>query len=425
MRIGHISFRLAGTDGVSLETAKLISVLGGMGYQNYLFAGETEEIGDGSTRIDGAVCCPLAHFTHPDIVKITDEAFGNTDCSAGLMDKIEKLAGVLEKELQKFVHEYQIEMLTVQNVFSLPLNLPLALTIYRFIKKTKIPAINHNHDFYWERERFGKTCIKELITLYYPPKLPSIQHLVINSQAQRELANRGIISKIMPNIFDFSKPPPGIDNFNHDLRQNIEIEPEDFFFLQPTRVIPRKGIELAIELVSRMPDLPIKLVISHPAEFDTQGYLNSLITLARKKDVRLLYIPEKFAPERQLLPSGEKIYSLRDAYIHADFITYPSLYEGFGNALIETIYFRKPFLINRYQIFKDDIESTGIKAVKMDGEITDQVVMSVRELLFDQKKSEELTNMNVKIARQYYSYEKARSILREVFESFKQPGITA
>jgi hypothetical protein len=45
---------------------------------------------------------------------------------------------------------------------------------------------------------------------------------------------------------------------------------------------------------------------------------------------------------------GRKIYSLADIYPHADFVTYPSLIEGFGNAFLEAIYFRKPLLMQRY-----------------------------------------------------------------------------
>ena len=42
--------------------------------------------------------------------------------------------------------------------------------------------------------------------------------------------------------------------------------------------------------------------------------------------------------------------SLWDIYPHADLISYPSIYEGYGNAFVEAIYFRKPILVNRYQI---------------------------------------------------------------------------
>ena len=56
---------------------------------------------------------------------------------------------------------------------------------------------------------------------------------------------------------------------------------------------------------------------------------------------------------------GKKVYTLWDLYHHADFVTYPSIYEGFGNALLEAIYFRKACLINRYSIFIRDIEPKG------------------------------------------------------------------
>jgi len=34
---------------------------------------------------------------------------------------------------------------------------------------------------------------------------------------------------------------------------------------------------------------------------------------------------------------------------------YPSLFEGFGNAFLEAVYYRKPMLVNRYSIFIADI----------------------------------------------------------------------
>ena len=39
----------------------------------------------------------------------------------------------------------------------------------------------------------------------FPPNLPSIQHVVINSIAQNDLASRcGIASTVVPNVMDFS-----------------------------------------------------------------------------------------------------------------------------------------------------------------------------------------------------------------------------
>jgi hypothetical protein len=108
MRIGHISFRLAGTDGVSLETAKLVEILKKMGHSNYYFAGEIDSpekmLVDGFPSIDGNMCVQLAHFTHPEIVAITDSAFGTSQSNPELNQKIEQLAEVLENELATFIN---------------------------------------------------------------------------------------------------------------------------------------------------------------------------------------------------------------------------------------------------------------------------------------------------------------------------------
>jgi len=422
MRIGHISFRLAGTDGVSLETAKLVKILKKMGHSNYYFAGELDSsekmMENGSPSIDGNMCVPLAHFTHPQIVAITDSAFGTPESNHRLLRQIEQNAEILENDLTTFINIFKLEFITVQNVFAIPINLPLALALFRVIKKTNIPTINHNHDFYWEREKYSINCVGNLLEQIFPPDLNNVRQVVINSQARGQLLKKGYESFILPNIFDFDKEPPGVDEYNKDFRSDVGIRDDDIIFLQPTRVIQRKGIELAIELVSRLSDLPIKLLITHKAEYDTQNYLSELICLANDKHVDLLYLPEKFEPTRRITDRKQKIFSLWDAYIHADFVTYPSLYEGFGNALLETIYFKKPFLVNRYKIFQDDIEPTGIKAVKIDGKITDQTVSEVRTLLQDREKIDEYVEINTIVGKKYFSYDTAQKCLEMLINTF-------
>jgi glycosyltransferase involved in cell wall biosynthesis len=76
-------------------------------------------------------------------------------------------------------------------------------------------------------------------------------------------------------------------------------------------------------------------------------------------------------------------FSLWEVYQAADFITYPSLYEGFGNAFLEAIYFNKPILVNRYKIFVHDIEPKGFELVTMDGVLTGDVVKKIQKIVQD------------------------------------------
>ena len=209
---------------------------------------------------------------------------------------------------------------------------------------------------------------------------------VINQEAQEQLALRkGISSLVIPNGFDFDNAPDPADEYASDARKELGLAEDDFFILQPTRVVPRKGIEQAIKLVSLLKDPRCKLVISHEAGDEGYEYLGMLEQLAKEEEVDMRVVADRVGEVRHRDSEGRKVYTLWDLYLHADFVTYPSLYEGFGNALLEAIYFRKPILINRYSIFVRDIEPKGFRLLTMDGFVTPSLATKVRRILTDEK----------------------------------------
>ena len=93
----------------------------------------------------------------------------------------------------------------------------------------------------------------------FPPHLPSIRHVVINSSGANQLALRtGNSSLIIPNVLNFDTPPLPPDEYTASLREDMGVKPDEYFFLQPTRIVQRKGIEHAIELLHRLGFMNIK-----------------------------------------------------------------------------------------------------------------------------------------------------------------------
>lgn len=408
MRIGFISTRLAGTDGVSLETAKLAAVLRQMGHEIFYCAGELD--GD----IPGLLA-PELHFTDPTAVALGKRAFGSKTGDGNLFADIMARAVELKAPIYQFIRENELQYLIIQNAFAIPIQLPLAAALAQVLLETRLPALAHNHDFYWERERFAHSRIPGFLDTYLPPELPNLKHAVINSQAQRDLkARRGLDSVLIPNVFDFVTPAPGIDAYNADFRQAIGVSADDWLILQPTRVVPRKGIELAIDLVARLNDPRTKLVITHHAGDEGLGYLHNLQKVAAELGVDLRYVAGQVDDARRMTHDGRKIYALWDTYPHADFVTYPSLYEGFGNALIETIYFRKPALVNRYAVYAEDIGPLGFQFVEIEGEVTDEAVTAVRDYLHHPKKTAPIVEHNYQLGQKHFSYQTLARLLTQV-----------
>ena len=407
-KIGFVSTRFAGTDGVSLEAAKWAQVFWDNQDTSYWFAGKLDR--DRGVSMD----VPEAYFGHPDIQAINDEVWGTVRRSPRMTRRINELADHLKTGIAEFVRQFEIDILVAQNCLCIPMNIPLGVAMTNYIAETNFPTIAHHHDFYWERDRFMVNAVADFLEMAFPPNLPSIQHVCINTAGQQSLAWRtGCSSILVPNVLNFEEPPESCDLYSSDFRREIGVAPDDILILQPTRVVPRKGIEHAISLVAQLRDPRCKLVITHESGDEGNEYQHALAEMAEAQGVDLRFVAARVGETRHSDEQGRKIYSLWDTYPHADFITYPSLYEGFGNALLEAFYFKKPVLVNRYSIFRQDIETKGFEVVTMDGYLTKQVTDGVRRVIDDEEYREAMVEHNYDLALRFFGY----SVLRRKLKS--------
>jgi glycosyltransferase involved in cell wall biosynthesis len=278
-----------------------------------------------------------------------------------------------------------------------------------------MPAIGHHHDYWWERERFAQCVVPGLLDEAFPPDLPNIRHASINSLAAGELRRRrGITSLVVPNVFDFERPRPRPHPATRRrMRTELGMNERGLLVVQPTRVVPRKGIELAIDLVSRLGDPESVLLITSPAGDEGLDYLVKIELRAERAGVRLRYAADRFEPDLEGKPIGPA-HTLHDAYLAADLVTYPSLYEGYGNALIEAIFYAKPVLVNRYPVYLSDIAPMGFRFVEIEGVVTQETVAEVRALLANPDRQRRIARRNFAIARRRLSYTVLRRRLRRL-----------
>lgn len=413
-RIGFVSTRFAGTDGVSLESAKWAEILWADGHVSFWYAGRLDRAPEVS------MCIPEAYFHHVENDWINEQLWRSDQRSKEVSRRIRDLAEYLKDTLYEFVQRFDLSVLVIENVLTIPMHVPLGIAVTEFLAETEIPAIAHHHDFYWERSRFQITGVPDYLEAAFPPRIPRLQHVVINQAAREDLAwRKGVPSVLIPNVLDFENPPPPVDDYAADVREALGLDARDKLILQPTRLVPRKGIEHSVTLLRRLGDPRCKLVISHQAGDEGVEYQSQIVELAHDEGVDLRLFGDRVADLRQIDARGRKIYVLNDLYPHADLVCYPSLYEGFGNALLEAVYFRVPVLINRYDVYIRDIEPKGFRFPTMDGFINRRAVREVARLLDDQDYRRELVDHNYEIARRYYSYEVLRYGLQTLIRNIQ------
>jgi glycosyltransferase involved in cell wall biosynthesis len=385
-----------------------------MGYSCYFFSGLSDWDPDISMIEEEA------YFGNPRIVDIQERCFGVTVRSESLSGEIQAIRFRLKRALYEFTEKFGIDLLIAENALTIPMHIPLGLAITEFIAETGMPVIAHHHDFVWERQRFSVNCITDYISVAFPPRIHSINHVVINSEARQQLSHRcGLSSTIIPNVFDFDTPPPELDDYGRCMRNDLGIG-DELLLLQPTRMVARKGIEHAIELASRLKSKKAHLLVSHQERDEGSEYFQRSMDYADLLGVDLIVRPDLIGSERGLTEDGRKKYSLWDCYLNADFVTYPSTYEGFGNAFLEALWFKKPILVNRYSIFQQDIEPLDFDVVVMDTYITPETVDTVNAMLDSPDAIEVMTERNFELGKKFFSFSLLEQRLRQVLMNFGQ-----
>ena len=382
-RIGFISTRFAGTDGVSLETAKWAAVLERIGHSCSYFSGQCDRPDDTCYLVPEAFyrhpCIDAINQTvytgtwgsmhtgrqaHPEIEQQHQDFFSVYIRPEKVTKQIQELKEYFKEHLYTFAHKFRLEALIIENALTIPINLPLGLALTEFIAETGYPVIAHHHDFYWERQRFINNSVQDYLSAAFPPNLPSIRHVVVNSVQAQQLASRiGVAAMIIPNVMDFDSPPPALDEYARSARLDLGLTPGQYLILQPTRIIQRKGIEHAIEFTRRL-GLPARLVISHAAGDEGTDYEKRIREFAALLNVTVNFESAIVGDARGVTHDGRKIYALGDVYPQADLVTYPSSIEGFGNAFLEAVYYKRPLVVNNYSIYEADIKPKGFEVIE-------------------------------------------------------------
>ena len=344
-----------------------------------------------------------------------------------LLDHLEYASNRLAVYIFKWIISNKINILLSENASALPCHLSMGMGIKKAVENTNVRIVCHDHDFYWERGKRYDSPFDEIDTLVkntFPLIVPNARHAVINSHSKNMLKEKfGIESIFVPNVMDFNKPYAKIDEYNEDLLYNIGLKKGDIPIFQATRIVRRKGIETAIELIERIKDNRVKLVITGSyADDERYGYYKELVQLIKAKNLnsRVFFSRNKILSKRSKSSTGEKMYSLSDAYSHAKACTYFSRYEGFGNAFIEAVLAKRPIFVNNYKpVFWPDIGSKGFRIVMIEeNNLTDNAVDEICKIIYNDKLIQEITEYNFELGKKYFSYEVLEEKLAELFTNF-------
>jgi len=364
-----------------------------------------------------------------------------------------------KKVIADFIEENEIDLLIAHNT-SHPYNFITAVGLGYYLEEMHQNGVIWPkvlvwwHDSFYEREQFKNPnpVIKKYLK-YLPGTLIDGCVFINSSQVElgykyfQEFGNNFVDEffedrvVVIPNTADIpwdwerqewdthNYVHPDIDSYNktflRDLGVRDELEARGFsledtvFLLQHTRIVPRKKIELAIDLAFRLSrkfrdmgehKCVVLLISGHSGDEQTKykEFLYRHFGKRQAEDIDaqvVLFFGEEIILSHRDIIVDTKYYNFDEVPgIMANYNavgTYFSEVEGFGNNLLEMIRYGLPVLINKYDIFARDIEKLGFVLPSIENlELSDDIVEHAYTLLTDHPKRNLVVRHNLQVLQQ-------------------------
>jgi len=294
---------------------------------------------------------PLLGSRNDEIVRLHEKAVEREDTEP-LLDMIDRIYEYLKNAIRGF------DVLIVHNVLTMHYNLPLTYALHR-IADDGFPVINWCHDspfFYDSYPDYLKSRPFQILRRYNE----NMEYVVISRYRKKLFyhlyGGKGRF-RVIPNGID----PVGflkLDPTTAKLIDELKLLKPDFIMVQPSRLHPRKNMELSIKVLKALKDrgLDAKLLITgahDPHETRDREYRENLLTLSKSLGVDgdvIFLAGYRFSDGEVLTP--DKI-AVRDLFLISDILFMPSYHEGFGIPLLESGLIKLPVVCSTIPPFRE------------------------------------------------------------------------
>ena len=438
----------AGTDGVSLEMMKRRTLLEAMGH----------EVAICSAYNWADFPIPALEFDSEEVMQMMRNLFGpglaDFASEAELKRAFDISLSELKRELGKMITDFAPGILFVHNILSLPVHPVATVALTDLLRETQLPCSAIHHDILSEGAyKFTPTCdfAKSILDEYFPPTMPNLSHWTINSRNQRALKKKGVEAKVVHDTMDFDQRLDMAERarIRTSLRGKHGIKPNDIVLFVGARIVPNKQTELAghltailqslrQEMVGRKlyhgevfsEDSRIMLVLAGRPERAFADYRERLFELFDALGIVWMYVGNEVRPIRS---EEEGFYALYpDMHTMADFVLYPTGWEGFGNQLLEAFAAGLPVVVFDYPVFKEDIAPKGVQVVslgdtileetdsaglvQLPAEVLSRAVPEMIAILTTPELYRSITAHNIMVGKKYFSFDVLRTHLGDAID---------
>ena len=276
---------------------------------------------------------PLLGSKNASILKAHEE------CRGGDHKRLKRLTNRIYQILQNWSQE--LDVILAHNVLHMPFNLPLTLALHRMASSGRGPVIvSWAHDSPYLQPNYSEYLDNQPWNVLRRPH-PNIHCVTISEARKRgfrelmgEVPWKVIHNGIDPATFFYLDPK------SVKLAEELDLFGRDLVVVQPSRITPRKNLELSIHIIRGIKALGYNILFIMTGAYDPHedravSYYRRLrywIKELGMQDNIAILAEYRFSDRKKLVP--DRIF-IRDLYLMADLLLMTSKDEGFGLPLLE------------------------------------------------------------------------------------------
>lgn len=294
---------------------------------------------------------PVIGSQDPQIMEVHEQ------CRRGRFGGIKRLVGEIYEILTRWSRD--LDVILAHNVLHMPFNLPLTLALRRLAVTDGAPAVvSWAHDSPYFQTGYAQDLDAPPWNVLRQP-LAQIHYVTISAYRQRlfqellgEFPIKVIENGIDPVRFFY------FDRKTVTLTEELDLFNRDIVVVQPSRITPRKNLELSIHIVRGIKLLGYNIMFILTGAYDAHEekavhYYRRLRYWIRELELQdniAILAEYHFRDGSRLVP--DRVF-MRDLYMIADLLLMTSKDEGFGLPLLEAGMIKLPIACSEIPPFQE------------------------------------------------------------------------
>ena len=298
MNIGVIIPEIGGYTPLSLEFRKWHQIMKDLDHEVHIITGKS------GIFLNNVTVLSELNQENEQNLALCSKLYDITDQDTEELEEIERASAKVQSIIQTWFKQNNIELLLIENYFSIPLNLTVTYGLYKCIQEIDCKIIIKHHDAFYRNniEQVTQSLfIKKIMLTCFPVQKEGVYHICTNRYIRKYLSEQcGLSAVIIPYVVNFKEALPEVQEKRLDINELFMIEQGDKVLINFSEIYPSSNIKEIIKLMKRINDQKFKIVSIVKEHMDFGDYYDYLNNLIKEEGLasRLILIKESVISEK-------------------------------------------------------------------------------------------------------------------------------